>query len=203
MYSCEALQWFVGFAAMHSADVRGKDSKGTAGINVLKALKLAHSILHFPAAESVLNSGTLACAASPHAVSCSRTTNDGSDKAHMSVDAVLVLQDIADDRFPGSPLPLADCSGAKGKSFATVKPFSTRCPIEGFTGEPLSWLSSFYAGVKGLPYMVEGFKIKSFPSKSKGSPKLMMGLQSTCEPYPQERRPLKLILTKYGTLFSG
>ena len=47
MYSCEALQWFVGSAAVHSADVRGKDSKGTAGINVLKALKLAHSILHF------------------------------------------------------------------------------------------------------------------------------------------------------------
>ena len=203
MFSREALQWFVGSAAVHSADVRGSDSKGTAGNNALKALKLASSIMHFPVSESVLNSEALSSAASPHSVSCSKTSNDGSDKAHMSVDAVLVLHDVADDRFPGSELPLAapsiflkaaralylgallslrtkellrcsvgelgmdhmsvDCSGAKGKSFTTIKPFSTRCPLEGFTGEPISWLSSFHAEVKGLPYVVEGFTFKGKP----------------------------------------
>ena len=136
----------------------------------------------------------------------------------MSVDAVLVLHDIADDRFPGSQLPLAappiflniaralyisaqlslrprellrssvgelgthymlvECSGAKGKSFATVKPFSTRCPIEGFTGEPLPWLSSFHAGVQGLPYMVEGFTIKGKPKVDDGLAKYMRAVPS-------------------------
>ena len=91
---------------------------------------------------------------------------------YISVLSSLRMQDLIRSSFTEVSTDLyvgIHCDATKGGQWATLQPFDSWCPREGFLGR-MSWLSEFVARYKGKHFFVEGFKFPfKPPRRTKGN----------------------------------
>lgn len=102
----EVIQWFVASVAINAADARGSRSKGEAGPGIVKALGAAVELLYAPISPAVLSSPAVISAAQLRPLARDLSGDGATKVAHMSVEVMLSLHDIACGFRPGSLDPL-------------------------------------------------------------------------------------------------
>jgi hypothetical protein len=102
----EVIQWFVASVAIRAAEARGSRSKGEAGPGILKALGAAAELLYAPISAEVLSSPAVKSAARLRPLVRDLSGEGAAKVAHMSVEVMLSVHDIACGFRPGSKDPL-------------------------------------------------------------------------------------------------